>query len=228
MKTCVLAVTCLIMPQLLAAQFFYPKAGITLSKVSNSDVDFQSSRPISKSGFTLGFAYSFPAKKNVSFQIESLFVQKGYRTDETPNASGLSIHEKLSLTLNYLEFPVLVKLDLSGGKESFYILTGTSLSYLAGGRYNYYYYENNQGSITRISEKEKIEFGKPITGYSGQDYTVKNRFDFGFQIGTGIKLGSRVFIELRHGIGFVKHSSTADSVPKNRCLQFTIGLLPKY
>ncbi len=201
-----------------------PKIGLTLSSVTDEEVVEGSSRPKTKPGIILGLAvYS---KSNKAFHIypEFLFIQKGFRIDEGGNSFGYKVKEQFSFTINYLAVPVLAKQYLNPKTRNLYILGGFCAGVAVGGRYSYDYHENNNGAITELTKGGKLDFSEEILGYNGEDYSIYKKGDFGIQIGMGFSMFKKVNMDLRYEIGFSQLSKQDVSKPKNRVLQWTIGL----
>lgn len=167
-----------------------PKGGITLSNI-NFDQDLAGQK--SKLGYVAGLGLNFPitADNFFSIQPELLYIQQGTR------ATGGD------LDLNYVQLPLLLKINF--GMEDFpiYVNAGPSFGYLLNSPLNF-------GDI---------------------NLTDRNRLDIGLQFGggLGIKAGpGNVLLDARYGFGLTDLYNQ-DNVPdsqnksKNNVFQFTLG-----
>ncbi|QOI97335.1 MAG: PorT family protein [Flammeovirgaceae bacterium] len=213
--------TLFILIPLVSISQFYFRTTANLSTVSDAESGPQLTHPKSLWGASLGIGGIFKAKK-LTLLTEMNFTQKGFKIHETPNGFGFTVDEKLRLRLSYLEFPILAKLNLDKKNNRIYLAAGPYLAFALGGKYEYSYYENNQGTITQISHNG-FSFDSDLVGYAGEDYTVKKKADFGLQFGLGYSVRPKTILDLRYGIGLTKLSPDDPSEPKNRCFQ--IGLV---
>lgn len=198
---------------------FTPKAGVTISTVSFSDdiLNAMDADISYKVGFVGGVAAAIPLKGDLlTLQPELLWIQKGYWYGyEEPG-----YEEDYNYTLNYLELPVLVKVNAG----RFYAALGPSISYGLFGRYKGTYTETGQTH----NDKGTVKFGTSPNNYQGDDEYIDNRVDFGLQVGAGAKI-SVLVLDIRYGIGFSdlydKHENfTGDTKSQNRCIQITLGV----
>lgn len=191
-----------------------PKAGITYSSIHISDdmLDGEDG-PDSKIGFMLGAALEIGLNEKFAVQPELVFIQKGAQSEESAGGETL----KQTLTINYLEVPVLFKAKF--GK--FYANAGPSFAFGLGGKDKWEY------TAPGISEEEEydVKFGDD-PGNTDDTY-FDNAFDLGFQLGVGYQVGP-VVLDLRYGLGLSNLNDEPDGFSgdwaiKNRSLQFTVG-----
>lgn len=160
------------------------------------------------SGFAIGFPVEIPLSDLFSIQPELNFVQKGYSV-EAFNIGGFG--SDFDYTYNYLEVPVLAKLNLGSGNFKFQVMAGP---YAALG-------------VGEINESIDGEEGG---SYTYTDYGAK-KFDFGAQGGVGCSfdVGSmRLFTDARYmfGLGQVSDNSAEDY--KNAGLSIGIGVFYRF
>lgn len=197
-----------------AQVYLIPKGGITSSNV-NFDQDLPNQK--SNTGFVGGLGVSFPitADNFVAIQPELLYTQKGFKADSYTTFTNPRIN------YNYLEVPLLLKVNF--GEEAFkaFVNGGPSFGYALGGR-------------SRADNQDmRIKFGNDASTsdimYVDPDNV--NRLDIGIQfgIGAGIAAGpGDLTLEARYGIGltdFNNISGAADSVnkSKNRVIALMLG-----
>jgi hypothetical protein len=199
------------------SQTLIPKIGGTLSNVAfDKDVKNPNTDYKNKAGLMFGLAVEIPLKGKISLQPELLFQQKGVKTESTGDYSF-----KSTVTLNYLELPVLVKLNFN----KFYVNVGPSISYGIGGRYQDKYVFSGQTTKTSGS----VIFGKEPANYNSDNAYVDKVLDFGLQIGGGFKVARYLIIDVRYGLGFtnITNKETANGIIKDRAnnhsLQLSLG-----
>ena len=145
------------------------RAGVMSSKqeVQNGDIteDYES-----KLGADIAFVADFPIGI-VSISPEFHWLQKGGKIEDLSGTLG-----EVSRTFNYLEIPLLVKLNL-GKPVGFFLLAGPSVGYLLNGT------------------------DKDMDGQTNDiDLDFYTRAEFGAHVGGGIKLGP-INIDVRYIFG---------------------------
>lgn len=172
------------------------KAGVNLANVfleaGGASVSFENNL-----GIVGGLVLERAIGNKSALQAEILFTQKGFKT---------SIIDDLSLTINYIDVPLLYKMKFGNGSTRFFALGGVNVGYAIS------------GNSTISGVKEKVVFDG--------DY---ERIDFGMNIGAGLELGSgknRTFLELRYQIGLtgINDQSAGDGSLKNKGLSLSFGL----
>ena len=215
------------------AQTIIPKAGLSLSTNTASEAEDGIENTVSaKPGFTVGIGYNLPVgtvgKGVFSIQPELTFVQKGFKVKSSGEFyDGEAIYDvnaEQKYTVNYLELPVLAKLEFGTGNARFFTYAGPSLGFGFGGKI--------KGDITfddgfqSITEKidGDIKFGDAPqdSGEENDDVYLDNRLDVGVQLGAGVTLFNKVVIDVRYGLGLTDLADSGDSA--NRVLQFTVGI----
>jgi hypothetical protein len=212
-------------------QTIIPKVGMTIAKVNVSSNE--AGTPKSTLGFTLGAGVNFPINNIFSFQPELVFIQKGFAVKEDFSFSFGGITESMDLDakliINYLEVPALVKATF-GTNTKFHFIAGPSIGIGLGGKYRYEYNAvYTDGNITEMEHQEasgKVKFGESEDENS-EDVYLKERVDFGLQIGGGVLIKEKVLVDLRYGIGLTNLGgglSDGDDKIQNRVLQITVGI----
>ena len=147
------------------------RAGVNIAKQTfkNGDLDVD---PGSKFGLDLALLTEFPLGPVVKIAPEFHWMQKGAKIDDLGGGLGESAR-----TFNYLEVPVLLKLEI-GEPSSFFIFGGPSFGYL-------------------FTATDKDGDG------NDNDIDLKdfNRTEIGAHIGAGIALGP-VNVDVRYMAGF--------------------------
>jgi hypothetical protein len=193
--------------------YLIPKGGITSSNV-NFDQDLANQK--SNMGFIGGLGLSFPITSDnfVAVQPEILYTQKGFKANYS-NVNNARIN------YNYLEVPLLLKVNF--GEEAFraFVNAGPSFGYAMGGR------------MRGDNQDMKIKFGTNANTndmmYLNPDNV--NRLDIGIQFGVGAGIAAGpgdVTLEARYGIGltdFNNISGAPDSAnkSKNRVIALMLG-----
>ena len=145
------------------------RAGVMSSKQEVQDGDI-TEEYASKLGADIAFVADFPIGI-MSISPEFHWLQKGGKLEDLNGTVG-----EVSRTFNYLEIPVLVKLNF-GKKIGFFLLAGPSVGYLLNGTD-----KDMDGSTTDID----LDFYK--------------RAEFGAHVGGGIALGP-IKIDVRYIFG---------------------------
>jgi hypothetical protein len=197
-----------------AQVYLIPKAGITSSNV-NFDQDLPNQK--SNTAFVGGLGVSFPITSDnfVAIQPELLYIQKGFRAGNYMSVANTRIN------YNYLEVPLLLKVNF--GEEMFkaFVNAGPSFGYALGGRFR----GDNQDMKVRFGNDASTT---DITYLNPDNY---NRLDIGLQfgIGAGIAAGpGDLTLEARYGIGLTDFSNVSghpDSFnkSKNRVIALMLG-----
>jgi hypothetical protein len=110
-----------------------PKIGVNFANASINEANLLEGGKSSLIGLTggLGFNFSLTDDNFLSIQPEILYSQKGFSS----SSSGLVNYEG-DYRLNYLEVPLLVKINFGGEKVKLYVNAGPSIGYLMSGRVN--------------------------------------------------------------------------------------------
>lgn len=170
-----------------------PKAGITLSNVALDD-DLPDTE--SNLGFVAGVGLEIPLTDDRFFAIqpELLYIQKGAKED--------ILGEEVKNITNYLELPLLLKVNFGTEQIKAFANAGPSFAYWLGGKFK-------QGD-----NEVDIDF----------DDGNYNRLDIGLQFGAGVGIEAgpgAVTLEARYGIGLTDYTEDVDT--KNRVIAVMLG-----
>jgi len=183
------------------------KAGLNIASLTFDENELESSQ---KTGFTAGIMAEIPLAKNFSVQPEVLYSQQGmkfsYSDIDVANSSY-----KSTITLNYLNIPVMLK---------YYVLKGLSVQ---------------AGPQIGILLKSDNKYQDNFLGYDNHenynlsDYT--NAFDTSVNLGLGYQFKDKFYVDLRYNISYSDVFKEANSNGnyvinsdmRNRVFQITIG-----
>jgi hypothetical protein len=214
-----------------------PKGGLTLSTIrlsSGSGFDFSQRDITYQPGFAAGIGFNVPVAGNGFFSVqpELLYVQKGHGVEATGDGGSAL---RLTETFNYLEVPVLGKLNFGTGRVKAYVNAGPSVAYALSGRFT----QEISGGLLAFSSESKYIFGEEPDNSIGDDTyrspKYYNRVDVGVQFGGGLGLAvgpGTVLLDARYGMGltdFFKGNpdngteSDDQSNLQNRVFAFTLG-----
>jgi hypothetical protein len=213
-----------------------PKGGLTLSTISyektaNFSIEEEESK--STTGFVAGLGFNIPITEDGFFSVqpEVLYLQKGYRVDYSNALGSLDLEEKF----NYVEVPVLGKVNFGTEKIKLYVNAGPSFGYALDGKYESVV---KAGPLSLNTSGKNIFEAEPDNSTGDDAYfdpKYYNRLDIGLQFGGGIGLAvgpGAVLLDARYGLGLTNfykgntdNSSNADNDPniKNRVFAFTLG-----
>ena len=186
---------------------FGVKLGPTFSTVSldpeDPDADNSMRWGIGGGGFLV-----LPLSPRLSMQFEGLFTPKGSKIapEEGTEFEGIEAH----LALDYLEFPVLLRLDAArSAQRSFHVFAGPSLSY------------NTSARTELVADGELFD-----NGISDNIRDEVNLFDFGLVVGAGMDVGRYLVVDARYSWGLrnVNDSPDDDTVIKNRAFTVLAGI----
>jgi len=136
--------------------FIGAKAGVNLGTL-NGDDNILTSSAKANLGLNFGAVFEIGLSDLISIQPELLFIQKGYRTDDSQEFLGITTSFKSELNLNYFELPVLLKLKFGQPEKSnFFFTVGPSLGYAISGRTILEFRSDFENELI----DEPIEFGE--------------------------------------------------------------------
>ncbi|RAV99129.1 porin family protein [Pseudochryseolinea flava] len=210
----------------LQAQTLIPRVGLTLSKI-HSDLSL-GEKPAA--GLMVGVGYAINLSNALAIQPEISFVQKGAKgeVDDFIEFEGTSVSIANRTRLDYLELPVLLKFTVGSEKIKMHYIGGPALAMCIGGKAETRQTMKTPNGSNTESETYGIKFGD-VDPEDEENAYIKSRFDFGFQIGTGITIMEKVQIEFRYSHSFVNLASQSEFVEReskatNRVLQFSVGI----
>jgi len=210
----------------LNAQKFGFKVGLNLSGVNSSTnlEDYQTAA-LAK-GLNGGLVFEFNPIKHFGIRAEALFSQKGYTVNSDVNLDGTDVVTDFSLSMNYLEIPLLLKLKVGPA----YITAGPYFSYAVSG--------DEIVSMTvdgqKLAEDQYANYGQVPSndvfkdGEFNGDNIKFSRTDMGLNIGAGVQF-LKFFTEARYGIGLINiedyENIPADEFTKNYTVSLSVGIL---
>lgn len=194
-----------------AAQTPSPQFGVKLGPTF-SNVNIDPADPDADTGTRWGIGGGgfvvLPLTPRISLQFEGLFTPKGSTVEaaEGSDFEGAEVH----LALDYLEFPVLLRID--GGRSaerSFHAFAGPSLAY------------NTSARTEVVVDGEFFDNG--VSDNIRDDIKL---FDFSLVVGAGLDIGRYFVIDARYSWGLtnVNDASDDDTVIKNRAFTILAGV----
>lgn len=159
------------------------RAGVNISKQEFKQGNL-TVEPKSKFGLDLALVTDLPLGEIISFGPELHWLQKGYKIEDI----GGPI-EEATATFNYLELPLLVKLNF-GEEAKFFVMGGPSVGYILSGKIE------NDG----VGEDP--------------DWDFINRLELGAHLGAGVAVGPLV-IDVRYLLGISNISDIPDTEVHN-------------
>lgn len=199
----------LIYPSLLSAQIFGIRGGFNLSNlVIKYDGEKMSDNLKMRPGFHIGPTMEIPLSEVLSIDGALLYTTKGTKMKETETYASTTYEYKSTITFNYLELPVNLKVKFDIGNIIGFGAVGPYFAYALSGKSKSEQKANGNSS----SESVDIDFG--------EDGELK-RFDFGVGFTGGIEVGKMQF-GINYGLGLsnISQYSDNDSALKNRNLSF--------
>jgi hypothetical protein len=130
-------------------------------------------------GFTIGFNMEFKISGNFYFQPGVSYSQKGTGFKGFNKNVDMSIERKLKMITNFIELPLLYKINIPSGKETFYLFGGPVIGYLID---------------SKISAK--ID-----TYFRTMNLENCNSFQINLNIGAGIDFCKKFKIEIKYDAG---------------------------
>lgn len=210
----------------LNAQKFGVQVGVNLSGVNSSTTlqDYQTAAL--NGGLQGGFVLEFSPVKVIGVRTEVLFSQKGYNIESDVNMNGTDAVINTSLTMNYIEIPLLLKLKLGPA----YITAGPYFAYAVSGKDIVTITVDGQ----KLAEEQYADYGQIPSNdvfkdgeFNGDNITY-NRTDMGINIGLGVKF-LKFFAETRYGKGLTNIKSydgmPSDEYMKNYTISLSAGIL---
>ena len=191
--------------------------GVNLATINGEPIEGSTVKM--KPGFNVGMLANIGINKIFSIQPEFLFTVKGadmnnkaefVETDDVGDAIVMKVEKNISAKLNYLELPILAKLQLSNGLN-FY--GGPYLSYLISAKIT--------GSMSLQIDGMPI-FQKTFSETSTEGL---NPVDGGFVVGAGYKLKNGLGFSVRYtkGLRNLLSEKATDSVTSNAVVAVNIN-----
>jgi hypothetical protein len=172
--------------------------------------------PKNKFGFVTGISYKIDLILGLSIQPEVLYIQKGaiYEPSTISLASiypGASVDGKLTMKLDYIDIPILVKYSLPIPVISPYIVGGVSYGILVSAKTKFEATVNGAPGVTQPPSEE--------TNIKDQ----MNKSDLSLQVGVGVEL-IMIEVDARYVIGLSKLDKDGKAKVYNRGIVLTAGL----
>lgn len=168
------------------------KAGVTMMTFTGSDTEVVGVSPDYRMGFAFGAYTSYAISPNLSFQPEAYYAMKGAKYEDGGDS--------LEFKLNYLDIPLLLKMQPATSKAFFYAGPNVGIN---------------------LSAKVKAESG----GLSvEEDIEDIKSLDLGLTLGAGMNF-SQFSLEARYTLGLSSFDDSTDPDDvKNSGLTFLIGM----
>lgn len=166
------------------------KGGVNIASMAQEGEDVSQDDLENKSiaGAVVGITYGVNLGDIITIQPELLFSQSG--GSNTYNVLGTVTKE--TFKINYLEFPVLAKLQFGNADQQgagFHIAAGPWIGYALNGHYK---------SKTTAGEDVLLEIDRD---YSFDDQDDTKRLNYGMIGGAGVSFG-RAVLDVRYNYGF--------------------------
>jgi hypothetical protein len=194
-----------------SAQTTGPQFGLKLGPTfSNLSIDPED--PDADTGMRWGIGgggfVTMPLKPRLSLQFEALFAPKGSKTTGEAGTEFEGLEGQLAL--DYLEFPVLLRLDgPRGGRQAFHAFAGPSLGY------------NTSARNELVVQGEQFD-----NGISDNIRDQINYFDVSLVVGAGMEFGRYFVADARYtwGLTNVNDLDDDETVIKNRAFTILAGI----
>ncbi|HET7217831.1 MAG TPA: porin family protein [Vicinamibacterales bacterium] len=146
------------------------KGGVTFATLS-----FDPSSEISydlRTGIVAGGFVAFPLGSRLAIQPEGLFAQKGAKAEDL----GVSV----TIKIDYVEVPVLVKYRIAGGSaRSFHLFGGPSVAFKVKSSSSAEF-EGSTVEVGNDADIETVDYGVLFgAGMDAGRFTIDGRFTFG-------------------------------------------------
>jgi hypothetical protein len=197
----------LLAPAALSAQLTLgARAGIAMSSITGTfttpDSEEQESTTIdfgNRTALTAGVFLTIPLSQYFSLQPELLYVSRGAKAEDNFNIFGFAASYEVTITVNYLEIPVLARLHIpTGSALTPVVFAGPSMGLKIG----------------EATAKVKVSaLGQSQEGtQEGFDDEVKSS-DVGAVFGAGVDFalgGGRLVLDARYRLGLTKMAEAPD------------------
>ncbi len=178
---------------------FGVKAGFNIASIK-VDFDEASVTGDGRAGILLGAFYAVDFNPHFGIQVEGLFTQKG---TEFAVEDDLGFDDDTSVKLNYIEFPVLARVNFPASAATVRLLVGPTIGFKAS-------------QSIKVGEIELDADDLPLKSY-----------DFGLALGGAVEF-NRFIVDARYTWGLTDINDTDDPDPdeptvKNRAFSFSVG-----
>jgi hypothetical protein len=193
------------------------KAGIDMANLTGSDVD----NTDMKIGFTGGAMGHVHFNEMFSVQIEALYAMKGAKADvmEDIDVGGTiySFDGEEKLKLNYLEIPVLLRLDVPNkAKVDPFFYAGPAISFLLSAKDQLTGTATPAGGGSAVDIDEEVDIKDMV---KSTDFGIIFGAGLGYEVGTG-----HLVLDARYNLGMSKIDDTEDEANvKNGVISIMVG-----
>lgn len=178
-----------------------PKAGLNIASIGGDDADqiLEGQSLDSKTGFAGGLFFTYQFSNMFAIQPEAYYTMKG----ATYSESGAD----LTITLDYIEVPVLVKfiIPIEGSAIKPSIFAGPSIGF-------------------NMTAKSKVEFDGESQENDFKDDTKSTEFSLAFGGGVGFPVGNgELGVDIRYILGMSTFDDSSDPWDlKNNVINFNL------
>ncbi len=156
-------------------------------------------------GFVGGLAVNYAINDLASLQVEGLFSQKGYKTTDTkyfvtgPDGLPLKVKAEGSQVLNYVDIPILVKINTS----ALFFEFGPQIGLLVNSKIKSDYKVKNDATGDVLTQYSGDTDKDAIIGYSKVSNSTGGipNFDIGLIAGVGYNITSGLSFGIRYNAG---------------------------
>lgn len=197
-----------------SGQSFGVKAGVNFSNMVAKDNDRTYSDNYNNSiGYHLGVTVESPITDLVSVESGLFYTTKGYNTTATATILGVTTKTDFRYDVNYIEIPVLAKVNYDVGGAVIFATAGPYLGYGLNGKLKS---DITIGSTTTTSTVD-LEWGDT-------DDDDSKRVDYGLSVGAGVKVNS-VVVGVNYGMGLANLAPVSDNGYRvnNRVIGISVG-----
>lgn len=165
-------------------------------------------------GLYLSLPIEHSFSKNLAFQGEIAWAQKGASVKLDMYVDGIYVKAKGTTLVDYLEIPAMLKFSTGSGKTRLYGFAGGYLAYGLKANITTTATATYQDQKETFTDAQELDFEE--LGFS--------RTDFGLLTGAGVRFG-KIFVEARytHGMADMDTSEGPEAVIHNRGLVFSLG-----
>jgi Outer membrane protein beta-barrel domain len=209
----------------LNAQLVYVQGGLNLANITKTN-DGQTEKNNMLASFNAGIIGRFDFGKIVDLETGVLFTGRGAKAETYFN--GGNDYVKSTFNPLYIEVPLnlVVTAPISKNNGVFFN-AGPYIAIGVGGKSK----TNSKLGLITSSSTSSIKFSNDDPFTSQQDdaaYNKLKRFDYGINVGAGIKL-EHLILKVNYGIGLAKINSTesnnsANDKNKYRTLSLSVGI----
>lgn len=200
MKKVIIVAICVLFAGTASAQKFGVKGGVNFSNIiKTNDENFNTEF---KPGINAGIFLEIPIVSSLAFAPELMFSQKGYKTSGTSLLGGAN---EYSVTTNFIELPVLAKINAS---DKFNIVFGPQVSFLTSTKETF---KQGSDSYQKTIREENDNLKKSL---------------FGGVVGLGINITEKMSLNGRYALDFQKNNENGTTETpryKNQVYQVSLG-----